>query len=122
MTTPQIIREWQQAWASLNPERVAALYCSDGTHDSAAVTSYMKRADTTLRGVDEIRTYAGIVSTTLKSFRADIIQVIAEGTDFAGRASVEYWRVVNGDEPNRKRVVEIIEWQNGKIKACRVFH
>ncbi len=33
-----------------------------------------------------------------------------------------YWRILNGDEAGRTRVVEIIEWSGGRITACRVFH
>ncbi len=117
-----MVLKWQAAWSSLDPEKVAALYADDATHMSSAVTARMNRADGTLRGHAELRAYATAVAKVLTDFRADITNVIAEGTDEEGRAAIEYWRVVNGDEAGRKRVAEILEWKNGKLIACRVFH
>ncbi|MDZ4380079.1 MAG: nuclear transport factor 2 family protein [Parvibaculum sp.] len=122
MNLPAMVAAWQAAWQSLDPERVARLYAAEATHMSGIVVSRMNRADATLRGVDEIRAYASVAASQLKSFEACILEVIAEETPDGGRASVEYWRVVNGDEAGRKRVVEIIEWRGEKIVACRVFH
>lgn len=122
MKIPSMVLKWQAAWASLDPDNVAALYADDATHMSAAVTARMNRADGTLRGPAEMHTYAAEVAKVLASFRADITNVIAEGTEEEGRAAIEYWRVVNGDEAGRKRVAEILEWRNGKLTACRVFH
>ena len=85
---------------------------------SAVVVERMQRADGTLRGVDEIRAYATASAQRLKSFKADIIDVLLE----ENRAGVEYWRIINGDEAGRTRVMEILEWRGDKITGCRVFH
>lgn len=122
MDRPAMVAAWQAAWQSLDPDRIAGLYASNATHMSSAVVERMKRPDGTLKGSAELRAYAEAVKMQIASFRADIIDVIAETTSEGGRASVEYWRVVNGDKEKRKRVVEIIEWQGDKITACRVFH
>ncbi|MBX3508126.1 MAG: nuclear transport factor 2 family protein [Parvibaculum sp.] len=122
MNLPRMVAEWQRAWSDLDPEKVAALYAEGATHMSAAVTTYLNRPDATLHGPAEMRTYAAAVATRLTGFRADITNVIAEGTDDEGRAAIEYWRVVNGDEAGRKRVAEILEWKHAKLTACRVFH
>ena len=122
MEVPAIVAAWKAAWQSLDPERVASLYTEEATHMSEVVVARMNRADGTLKGVDEIRAYATAAASQLKSFEARILDVIAKQTPDGGRASVEYWRVVNGDEAGRKRVVEIIEWRGEKITACRVFH
>jgi hypothetical protein len=113
-----MVSRWQAAWTSLDADRVAGLYAEDATHMSAVVTERMGRADGTLRGRDDVRAYAAAARARLKSFRADIINVIAD----EGRASVEYWRVLDGDEAARGRVVEILEWRDEVITACRVFH
>jgi hypothetical protein len=115
---PDMVLRWQSAWTSLDPDCVAALYAEDGTHMSAVVTERMGIADGTLRGREHVRAYAAAARARLKSFRADIIDVIAD----EGRASVEYWRVLDGNEAARSRVVEILEWRGDKITACRVFH
>lgn len=122
MELPIIVARWRDAWQSLDPVTIAGLYAPEGTHMSAVVASRMKRPDGTLIGPAEIRAYAEATAAQLDSFEADIMNVIAEETSSGGRASVEYWRTVNGDRAGRKRVVEIIEWSDDKITACRVFH
>ncbi|MDR3499662.1 MAG: nuclear transport factor 2 family protein [Parvibaculum sp.] len=115
---PDMVLRWQAAWTSLDADRVAALYAEDGTHMSAVVAERMGIVDGTLKGRAEIRAYAAAARARLKSFRADIISTIAED----GRASIEYWRVLDGDDTARSRVVEILEWRKDEITACRVFH
>ncbi|ABS63881.1 conserved hypothetical protein [Parvibaculum lavamentivorans DS-1] len=122
MKLPLMVARWRDAWQSLDPAVIAALYAPDGTHMSAVVAGRMKRPDGTLRGREEIRAYAEATAARLKSFQAEITSVIAEETTDGGRASVEYWRTINGDEGGRARVVEIIEWRQDAITACRVFH
>lgn len=117
-----MVSRWQSAWQSLDPVQITALYAPQGTHMSEGVVKQLKRSDATLQGREDIRAYADAVAARLKSFRADILDVIAEETPDRGRAWVEYWRIVDGDEAGRKRVVEIIEWQGDSITACRVFH
>jgi len=115
---PQMVLRWRDAWTSLDPDRIAALYAAEGTHMSSVVSERMGLADGTLRGREAVRAYAAASAARLKSFHAEIVDVIAERS----RASVEYWRVLNGDEARRTRVVEILEWQGDEIIACRVFH
>lgn len=122
MEIPAMVAAWRDAWQSLVLERIANLYAPDATHMSGAVVERMKRADGTLKGPEELRIYAQAVRGQIASFRADILNVISSETAGGGHAAVEYWRVVDGDEAGRKRVLEIIEWQNDKIVACRVFH
>lgn len=122
MPPPMMVLKWQSAWQSLDPETVAALYAPDGTHMSDGVVKRMGRLDGMLCGPDEIRAYALASVAQMQSFRIDILDVISQTDTGGGRAAVEYWRVVNGDEASRKRVVEILEWTDNRISACRVFH
>lgn len=115
---PEMVLRWQAAWTALDPDRVAALYAENGTHMSAVVTERMGVPDGTLRGREQVRAYAAASAKRLKSFRADILDVVTDGS----RAAVEYWRIIDGDEAHPKRVVEILEWRDGEITACRVFH
>jgi hypothetical protein len=119
---PVIVRRWKAAWESLDPAAIENLYAPTAAHMSAVVAQRMKRPDATLNGPAEIRAYAEATAARLQSFRADILNVIAEEKDGTGRASVEYWRIVNGDEDGKTRVVEIVEWSGTHITACRVFH
>lgn len=115
---PGMVARWKAAWEGLDADGVAALYAENGVHMSAVVTERMGLADGTLKGREAMRAYAAAARDRLESFRADIIDVISDGE----RASVEYWRVLNGDEAARTRTVEILEWRGGEITACRVFH
>lgn len=119
---PAMVARWQKAWTALDPQAVAALYAPDGTHMSGVVRERLGREDATLRGPEEVKLYATASAKALRSFRADILNVISEGDDETGRAAVEYWRILNGDDTNRMRVMEVMEWRDGKITSCRVFH
>ncbi|MEP2830417.1 nuclear transport factor 2 family protein [Parvibaculum sp.] len=122
MDLPSMVAAWQAAWQSLDPDRVAVLYASGATHMSGAVVKRMNRPDGMLTGPAEIRAYATAVAKQIGSFRADITNVIANEETAGGSAAVEYWRVLDGNEREQTRVVEILEWQGDKITACRVFH
>ncbi len=122
MSIPAMVCRWKEAWEGLDPAPIAALYASTGTHMSEGVVARMSRPDGLLTGPGELKAYAEASVAKLKSFRIDILDVIAEEAAGEGRASVEYWRVVNGNDAERKRVVEIIEWKQDLITACRVFH
>ncbi|MAB13741.1 nuclear transport factor 2 family protein [Parvibaculum sp.] len=119
---PAMVARWKAAWEALDPQAVAALYAPDGTHMSGVVRERLGKEDATLHGPEEVLEYATASAKALKSFRADIFNVIADGDDETGRAAVEYWRILNGDETNRMRVMETMEWGGGRITSCRVFH
>ncbi len=119
---PDMVTRWQAAWTSLDPDRVAALYAEDGQHMSSVVVERLGIADGTLRSREEVRAYAQASASRLKSFRADIMQVIADEDGANGRAAVEYWRILNGEEDKRMRVIEIVEWRDNEITSCRVYH
>jgi len=119
---PDMVARWQAAWTSLDPDRVADLYAVDGQHMSSVVAERMGIADGTLKSREEVRAYATASAARLKSFRADIMQVISDEDGPSGRAAVEYWRILNDDEENCMRVVEMVEWRDNEITSCRVFH
>ncbi len=119
---PAMVARWKAAWEALDPQAVAALYAPDGTHMSGVVRERLGKEDATLHGPEEVLEYATASAKALKSFHADIFNVIADGNDETGRAAVEYWRILNGDETNRMRVMETMEWSGGRIISCRVFH
>lgn len=119
---PLMVRKWQAAWQALDPDAVAALYAPEGLHMSGVVRERLGKEDATLHGPEEMLQYAAASAKALKSFRADILNVIAEGDDDTGRAAVEYRRILNGDDANPMRVMEAMEWRGGRITSCRVFH
>lgn len=117
-----MVTRWQAAWTSLDADRIAALYAEDGEHMSSVVAERMGIADGRLTSRAAIHAYAQAAAERLQSFRADIINIISDVSDHGGRASVEYWRVLNGDEATRGLVIEILEWRGNEITSCRVFH
>lgn len=119
---PDMVTRWQAAWTSLDADRIAALYAEDGEHMSSVVAERMGIADGRLTSRAAIHAYAQAAAERLQSFRADIINIISDVSDHGGRASVEYWRVLNGDEATRGLVIEILEWRGNEITSCRVFH
>ena len=119
---PKIVTDWQSAWASLNADRIIDLYTEDAEHMSHVVTERMGITSGTLKSRAAIRLYVEASVKRLSGFRADIISVISDCNGDDGRAAVEYWRIINGKEDQRTRVMERIEWQGGKLTSCRVFH
>lgn len=110
---------WREAWHSADAGRVAALYAPDGTHDSAKVAAAMPHLGgrTMLRGRDEIHAYATKAFARVGWLRFEFINVV----ESEGLSAMEYWRTA-GDVAARHRVVEILEWNDGVLKAVRVFH
>ncbi len=116
---PVMATRWKEAWESLDPDRIAALYAPDAKHKSSVVARLAPEAkENTLNGREEIRAYAKKVAGNISSFRADIIGVVTEGN----KAAVEYWRVRNGEEAQRARVLELIEWEGDYLTDVRVYH
>ncbi len=119
---PKIVAQWQSAWASLDANRIIDLYTDDAEHMSHVVTERLGIASGTLTSRAAIKRYVDESTKRLSSFRADIISVVSDGNDDAGNAAVEYWRIINGREDQRTRVMERVEWNGGKLTSCRVFH
>lgn len=119
---PRIVTEWHSAWTSLDADRIIDLYTEDAEHMSHLVAERMRLASGTLKSRAAIKLYVDETVKRLKSFHADIISVISIGDDDDGQAAVEYWRIVNGDEAQRSRVLERIEWRGGKLTSARIFH
>ncbi len=119
---PKIVTQWQSAWASLDADTIIDLYTEDAEHMSHVVTERMGIASGTLKTRAKIKLYVDESTKRLSSFRADIISVVSDGNDDAGNAAVEYWRIINGREDQRTRVMERVEWHGGKLTSCRVFH
>jgi len=119
---PDIVVRWRDAWTSLDADRVAALYAEDGEHMSSVVTERLGITNGTLKSRAAIHTYALAAAKRLTRFQADIIDVVTEQNAEGGKASVEYWRILNGNTEGRTRVIEILEWRQNEITSCRVFH
>ena len=113
------VDNWKTIWESRAPDRVAAMYSQDGTHQSSLITRvWPELGRTILHGRDEIRDYAarGLARYTQLHFE------ILTSTEEGDRAAVEYRRHSNVDGANPAYVLELIDWSRGLITSCRVFH
>jgi hypothetical protein len=119
---PDIVIRWHATWSTLDPDRIAALFCENGTHMSPYVNDYIGLSNAVLKSREAIRLYAEVVAKRVKSFDAEIISVISDYDDTGGRAAVEYWRTLGGKKENRRRSVEMLEWVGDEIISCRVYH
>ena len=120
MTAPSArVEAWKSAWESRDPARIAALYAPDSTHESALIAHIYPELDRlVLHGPGEIAEYARRALARFTQLNFAIITV----TESDDRAAVEYRRHSNIDGANPPRVLELIEWRDGLISACRVYH
>jgi hypothetical protein len=109
---------WRDAWHSGDADRVAVLYAADGTHDSAKVAATMpaQGGRTALSGRDEIRAYAARAFERVRWLRFEFLNVV----ETPALSAMEYLRT-SGIDSTPQRVVEILEWDGGLLKAVRVY-
>ena len=119
---PGIVLRWHATWSALDPDRIAGLFCENGTHMSPYVNDYIGLSGAMLKSREAIRLYAEVIADRVKSIETEIISVISDYNDTGGRAAVECWRTLGGNKLNRRRSVEMLEWRGGEIISCRVFH
>jgi nuclear transport factor 2 (NTF2) superfamily protein len=113
------VDNWKTTWESRDPDRVAAMYSQDGTHQSSLIARvWPELGRTILHGRDEIRDYASRGLARYKQLHFEILTSTEEGD----RAAVEYRRHSNIDGGSPAYVLELIEWSRGLITSCRVFH
>ena len=108
---------WKAAWESREADKVAALYTNEATHESSMVPQ-LYPGKTILKGREEVREYARRGLARFKDLRFEITVV----TESPTRAAVEYLRHSDVDAGTPRRVLELIEWDSGLIRAVRVYH
>ena len=115
---PPRARRWLEAWHGGDPAVVAALYATDGTHESAKVAVSMPELGRMmLRGRVEIEEYARRAFARVGRLRFEVTHVVEDSRGCA----VEYVRTTAVD-PAPTRVLEMMEWDGGRMTACRVYH
>lgn len=70
-----------------------------------------------MRGSDQIRAYVERALARFRTLRFEVLSV----TESEGRSAVEYRRHSNVDD-HPAHVLKLIEWEDDRIVAVRVFH
>jgi ketosteroid isomerase-like protein len=110
---------WKAAWESRDVERILALYAPDATHTSPQVPRFLPDAEGPVcRGRAQIGEYFRRALARFHTLRFELLTV----TEDAGRSAVEYRRHSDVDGAAPKHVLELLEWQDGLLRAVRVFH
>lgn len=116
--SPRVAR-WRDAWQSLDPERISALYAPGGIHESAKVRqAFPGNAEARLVGPDAVRGYAEGAARRFTRFEIRPTRVIEDD----GAAAVEYVRRVDSDPATDMRVIEVLEWCGALLAHVRVYH
>ena len=117
VAVPPLVEAWRAAWQGGDARAVAALYASDGRHESAKVAAAMPELGRAwLTGPAEIEAYAARAFVRVHPLRFDIEDV----SESADAATVEYVRHAPGVEP--VRVCEVMRWRGGLLVSVRVYH
>lgn len=111
------VRRWQAAWEARDAARVAALYDQRATHTSPRVAQLIPEVGgTTVHGRAAIQEYVDRALATRRELRFEIVAL----TETETRSVVEYRRHADGAPVSH--VVEVLEWDGGRLLATRVFH
>lgn len=111
-----IARRWLDCFARRDLDGLLALYADDATHTSPKIRVRHPETGGLLRGKAAMRAWWQDSFDRLPSMRYEPIALTADGR----RVFMEYIRHVDGD-PDMP-IAEVLECDNGKIVASRVFH
>src|ERR671935_1019398 len=115
--TSSILDEYEAAWSSADPQRVAALCTDDCLYEDIPLRA-------TNRGPDEVAAFAAVAMEAFPDFRLELLARVPGETWAAAE-----WRVTGthaGDLPDMPRTdkpfafrgMSIFELEGGKIRRC----
>ena len=118
--TSSILDEYEAAWSSADPQRVAALCTDDCLYEDIPLRA-------TNRGPDEVAAFAAVAMEAFPDFRLELLARVPGETWAAAE-----WRVTGthaGDLPDMPRTdksfafrgTSIFELEGGKIRRCSDF-
>ena len=118
--TSSILDEYEAAWSSADPQRVAALCTDDCLYEDIPLRA-------TNRGPDEVAAFAAVAMEAVPDFRLELLARVPGETWAAAE-----WRVTGthaGDLPDMPRTdkpfafrgMSIFELEGGKIRRCSDF-
>jgi len=113
------VERWKATWETRDPAAIVAMYSPDATHSSGLVAAvWPELGRTMVRGHEEIGEYFRRGLARYSWLRFEVVGVVED----VGRSAVEYYRHSNVDGAQPKHVLELLEWDGGRLRAVRVFH
>lgn len=112
----QIAIKWFEAFNEQNLEKLLALYDDDAQHYSPILKQRQPNTKGFIFGKEMLRNWWQDALTRLPSLKYEVIKLTADES----QVFMEYTRFVDGEEP--LSVGEVLEIENGKILASRVYH
>lgn len=111
-----IANQWFAAFNEQNLERLLVLYHNDAQHYSPKLKVRHPETNGLIKGKAALRTWWQDAFTRLPSLHYKVVRL----TPYEDRVFMEYIRQVSGEED--LYVGEMLEVENGLIKASTVFH
>jgi limonene-1,2-epoxide hydrolase len=107
---------WFEAFNTHNLEHLLQLYHEQAEHYSPKLKIHQPETNGLIKGKEALRTWWQDAFQRLPTLRYEVLHLIADDQ----RVFMDYIRHVDGEE--ELRVGEVLEIENGKIKASRVYH
>lgn len=112
----QIALKWFEAFNHHNLIKLLELYHDDAQHYSPKLKVRQPETKGLIRGKEALRSWWADAFNRLPSLRYEVIKLTADDE----QVFMEYSRFVDGEE--QLSVGEVLEIENGKIIASRVYH
>ena len=112
----QIAIKWFEAFNHHDLERLLSLYDEEAEHYSPKLKVRQPETNGLIQGKPALRAWWKDAFDRLPTLKYDVVKLTADGE----QVFMEYTRFVEGEEP--LSVGEVLEIENGKIVASRVYH
>ncbi|MGE0567160.1 MAG: nuclear transport factor 2 family protein [Bacteroidia bacterium] len=112
----QIANKWFEAFNDHNLENLLELYDDDAQHYSPKLKIRQPETRGLIMGKSQLRDWWRDAFERLPSLKYEIIKLTSDES----QVFMEYTRFVDNEEP--LSVGEVLEIENGKIIASRVYH
>jgi limonene-1,2-epoxide hydrolase len=111
-----IATKWFAAFNEHNLENLLSLYDDDAQHYSPKLKIRQPETRGLIQGKNALRAWWKDAFDRLPTLKYEVVKLTADDE----QVFMEYTRYVNGEEP--LSVGEVLEIENGKIVASRVYH
>lgn len=112
----QIAIKWFEAFNTHDLEKLLALYDEDAQHYSPKLKVRQPETRGFISGKDMLRAWWADAFKRLPSLKYEVVRLTADDQ----QVFMEYTRFADNEEP--MSVGEVLEIENGKIVASRVYH
>lgn len=112
----QIATKWFKAFNDKNLNDLLELYDDDAQHYSPKLKQRQPETRGLIMGKAQLRAWWADAFERLPSLSYEVVRLTADDQ----QVFMEYTRFVDGEEP--LSVGEVLEIENGKIVASRVYH